>query len=324
MYNFCTLFDSFYLSRGLTMYDSLKHQIGEFHLYIFPFDELSFRILNELNLDNVTLVNQKKFETIELLEVKKKRSKAEYCWTCTSSIIAYVLDNYNVRDCTYIDADLFFYNSPAILLKELTGGKTVLITEHRYSLISRLYDEKRAGKYCVQFITFTNDQESKIILKTWINQCIDWCYARYEEGKFGDQKYLDLWPDLYNSVLVSKHPGGGVAPWNVNQYRITKNEDLLSGIERKSGKKFEIIFYHFHFVRFMDCGYIDLGWNRIPVDIQSIIYVPYIMKLRETELLLRNSFIDYQTKYYQSKPSGIKNSIKYFIKRITKFNLVKV
>ena len=324
MHNFCTLFDSVYLSRGLTMYNSLKQHSTDFHLYIFPFDELSFKILSDLNLENVTLVNQENFETHELLKIKENRTKAEYCWTCTSSTIAYVLDNFNVPDCTYIDADLFFYNSPSVLFNDLNVGKTVLITEHRYSFFSKLYEEKRAGRFCVQFITFKNNHESRLILDKWINQCIEWCYARFEDGKFGDQKYLDVWPEIYKNVKISENLGAGVAPWNVNQYRISKNNEQLTGSEKKTGRSFDLIFYHFHFVRIMDNGTIDLGWNRIKADIQSNIYIPYIIKLKDTERLLESSFTDYKTKYYKTKPTGLKETIKCLIKRITKFNVIEV
>ena len=324
MHNFCTLFDSSYLSRGLTMYNSLKQHSSDFHLYIFPFDELSLKILSGLNLENVTLVSLANFETPELLKTKQSRTKAEYCWTCTSSTIAYVLDNFKVPDCTYIDADLFFFNSPEVLLNDLNLEKTVLITGHRYSFFSKLYEEKRAGKFCVQFITFKNNPESRLILDKWISQCIEWCYARFEQGKFGDQKYLDSWPDIYNNVMVSEHLGAGVAPWNVNQFLIKRKDDYLSGVEKKTGKDFELIFYHFHFVRFMDNGSIDLGWNRIPKDIQSKIYIPYIISLKETELFIERSFSEYKTKYYKSKSSGLKETIKHLIKKVTKFNLIEI
>ena len=47
MMNFCTLFDSFYLSRGLALYESIKEHTEDFHLYIFAFDDITYEILNK-------------------------------------------------------------------------------------------------------------------------------------------------------------------------------------------------------------------------------------------------------------------------------------
>src|SRR3989304_9158872 len=109
MYNFCTLFDSFYLTRGLTMYRSLEKCCENFHLYIFAFDDKTYEILNKLQLKKATVVSLKDFEDEKLLAVKPTRTKAEYCWTCTSSTILYTIEKFNLPSCTYLDADLYFY-----------------------------------------------------------------------------------------------------------------------------------------------------------------------------------------------------------------------
>jgi hypothetical protein len=323
MLNFCTLFDSVYLSRGLVMYNSLKEHTDDFHLYIFAFDDLCYKILYSLNLENVTIVPLKLFENDELLEVKKSRSRAEYCWTCTSSSIEYVLTNYNVPSCTYIDADLFFYNSPAVLCDELTDGKSVLITEHRYSAISRLYEQKRAGRFCVQFITFINQPDSRRVLTDWKGKCLDWCYNRYEDGKFGDQKYLDEWPEKFKNVHIMNHLGGGVAPWNVQQYQIFVDNGQYLGIEKTTKTKFDLIFFHFHFVRFLADGSIDLGWNFIGKSIINTIYLPYIVRILETEIMLSKISSEYRTTYSNINPVNLKDHIKTVIKEVSKFNIVK-
>jgi hypothetical protein len=298
--------------------------MNDFHIYIFAFDELCFKILVTLYLENATIIPLNMLENDDLLEAKKTRTWAEYCWTCASSAIEYVLLNFNVPSCTYIDADLFFFRSPSILFEELNNGESVLITEHRYSKISSFYEKKRAGRFCVQFITFTNNQESRIVLGEWKNQCIKWCYNRYEDGKFGDQKYLDEWPIKYKNIQILDHLGGGVAPWNVGQYEIFVDNNIPFGIDKKTKRKFELIFFHFHFVRFLENGYIDLGWNYISRPILKIIYYPYILKLVETEKILSELNPEYRTSFYYNKPENTRDIFKFIFKNISKYNIVKI
>jgi hypothetical protein len=259
MFNFCTLFDSNYLTRGLAMYESLKKNCGNFHLYIFPFDDEAYNVLEALKLDNVSLISLKDFEDEELLIVKPLRSKGEYCWTSTSSTILYCIQKFNLDHCTYLDSDLYFFNSPEILLEEVKD-KSVLITDHRYSPeYNRSYD---CGKYCVQFIFFRNDENGMEALKWWRNACLDWCYNKLEDGKFGDQKYLDDWLTRFKKVIELRHLGGGVAPWNIQQYDLENENEILYISLANSDEKVPLIFYHFHELKFLHkvsfvhlCGY---------------------------------------------------------------------
>jgi hypothetical protein len=313
-----------YLSRGLAMYESLKTHTHEFQLFIFAFDEMSFQILKELNLQNVTTVSLGEFETSELLEVKKGRSKAEYCWTCTPSIISYLLNKYHFPDCTYLDADLIFYSDPAILIEEMVENqKNVLITEHRFSPIAKLYEKKRAGRFCVQFVTFTNDNDSIIILEKWRLQCIDWCYARYEDGKFGDQKYLDEWPGLYQNIHILQHMGGGIAPWNLQQYTFRHNGKSIIGKVKKTGSVFEVVFYHFQYVKFIKTGSYDIGWYLIPPGFRKMFYIPYLKRLEEIEIKLKKANLNYQTVFTVFKVNNLKNIVKTGFKNVFSYNIVK-
>ena len=115
------------------MYESLNRHCKDFHLYVFAFNDECFSVLKSLYLANMTVISLPEFEDEELLKVKPTRSRGEYCWTCSSSTILYVLDNYDVDHCTYIDADLYFCASPQILLDEMDESESVLITPHRYT-----------------------------------------------------------------------------------------------------------------------------------------------------------------------------------------------
>lgn len=243
MLNFCTLFDSGYLLKGLALYESLNKHCDNFHLYIFVFDNKSYSILKKLNLSRVTVISLSEFEDKELLKIKPSRSRAEYCWTCTPSIILYSLKKFNLSQCTYLDADIFFFSSPNILLDELKDD-SVLITEHRYT---PAYDQSStSGKYCVQFIAFKNNKEGLKVLFWWRKACIKWCYARFEHNKFGDQKYLDDWSKCFKGIHVLQHLGGGVAPWNVQQYEFVRIKNQIIGRDKITKRKFMLIFYHFH------------------------------------------------------------------------------
>lgn len=321
MYNYCTLFDSFYLSRGIAMYESLVANSKNFHLYIFAFDELSLRILKDLNLENATIISLSEFETPALLKTKPSRTKGEYCWTCTPATLMHVLKKYNVDSCTYIDSDLIFYSDPSILIDELAGKrKSVLITEHRYSGYARLYSNKRSGRFCVQFNTFMNSDESIKVLEKWMNQCIDWCYARYEDGKFGDQKYLDEWPLQYNNVHILENEGGGMAPWNILKYRFIDRKGIHAA--RKAEKNyFPVIFYHFQYVKFLPDGSADIGWYFIPRNVLRLFYIPYLIRVRNIENRLKKNYPDFEPGITDFKINNLKSLI---LKKLAGYNIIKL
>lgn len=273
MRNYCTLFDSNYLPRALVMYNSLAATGETFTLYVVCFDDLAYNILNELKLDHLITARLNDFESEALRAVKKERTQAEYCWTCTPHVIHYFLETYQLKQLTYIDADLCFYDKPSILLDELEQANgSVLITEHRYT---PAYDySKTSGIYCVQFMTFNADHRGLAVLEWWQARCLEWCYARYEDGKFGDQKYLDDWPERFEGVHVLKHLGGGVAPWNIQQYALTKRDKHLF-VENDP-----LVFYHFHGYKYYPNGIHSFisGYKLSTTVVQSL-YYPYAKAL---------------------------------------------
>ena len=295
MLNFCTLFDSYYLSRGVAMYQSLSRHCKDFHLYVFAFDNKAFEVLQKLNLLNTTIIPLKQFEDEKLLKVKKDRDRVEYLWTCSSSIILYVLENYKVDNCTYLDADIYFFNSPKVLIDEV-GNNSVMITKHRYTL---KYDQSNtSGVYCVQFMFFKNDRTGIEVLKWWRNACINWCYRKVEKGKFGDQKYLDDWPERFRGIHVLQHLGGGVAPWNIQQYDFFLKGTQLFGKEIKTKREFKVIFYHFHNFKFLNNNKVNLGGYETSENAINALYKPYLgnlEKIKRDILSVDNSFDPHRT-----------------------------
>lgn len=300
MMNFCTLFDSFYLDKGLTLYRSLERVTQDFHLYIFCFDEKSGQVLTEYGLSHATILSHADIEAEEkkLTELKKERSKAEYCWTCTPVIIEYVLNHFQVESCTYIDADLYFFADPLILFKEIAENYAdVVITSHRFSRSFR--DRrllKRSGKYCVEFNYFNQSDNSRKALKWWKERCFEWCYHIYEAERMGDQKYLEKFPGLFEGVHELQHLGGGTAPWNLAQYRLIQEKPELLLSEKKTGASFPLIFYHFQNIRYLGNGKVNINSCVHDKALKEAIYLPYLREVEKVRAELETQGITFTVK----------------------------
>lgn len=284
--NFCTLFDSAYLDKGIALYESMKRCTNDFHLYIYAFDDKSYEILKKSASRELSVILFRDIITDELKRVRKERSQAEFCWTCTPYIIRYTIDYFELDMCTYVDADLFFYSNPQVLIKEMLDSKSsVQIVEHRYPgywEYERM--KKRNGIYCVQFNTFKNDINGRRVLKWWEEQCLLCCSDSGENGTFGDQKYLDCWTEKFEGVQVLQHCGGGVAPWNIAGYRLVGEKDRQIILEQyKSKKTAVLVFYHFHDFKYIDSEHVNVNIFRRPGYVEKKlfekIYFPYIKQI---------------------------------------------
>jgi hypothetical protein len=279
MLTFCTLFDSAYLSRGLALYESLNAHCNNFHLYVFAFDHQCRDFLLSLHLEHLTIIPLEDLEDKELLQVKPSRTRAEYCWTCTPSTILYVLEHFDVNHCTYLDSDIFFFASPQTLIDEMKN-MSVLITPHRYT--KKYNQENKTGIYCVQFVSFKKDQKGLLALNWWRSACLDWCYNRFENGRFGDQKYLDDWAVRFEGVHVLQHLGGGVAPWNMQQYSFKCENEKLTGCVLSTGQTFDVIFFHFHSLTFVSSDWFSpRPYYKRNESVITLLFNPYVKIIKQ-------------------------------------------
>ena len=130
---FCTLFDSNYLIKGLTMIKSLAEFCGDFEIYVLCLDCKTKHILEKMNNSYINCIELFEVENNDLLKAKKDRTKTEYCWTLASNFTWYVMDNFkDINLITYLDADLLFYSSFEPIFKEIRNS-SIAINEHRFA-----------------------------------------------------------------------------------------------------------------------------------------------------------------------------------------------
>lgn len=292
---FCTLFDSNYLDKGLVMYESLQNVCENSILYTLAMDMKCYSVLVKEKRNNLIPVFVDDILNDDMRRARKNRSQGEFCWTCSSYFLIYVLEKCNEQICTYIDSDLYFYANPKCLLDEMKE-KSVQIVEHRFpdSLEGR-FASILSGRFCVQFNTFKNEPQALNLLKEWNQKCINSCSNNGQGEVFGDQKYLEDW-DKYPYVSVLKNMGGGVAPWNVKKYSLIDKSGEGNGFllrEKDSKESFALVFYHYHNIQYINrnCANINVFthyWN-VDKKLIQVLYPSYLNKCEQMKQYLEST-----------------------------------
>lgn len=279
MYYFCTYFDQNYLDKGLALYHSLTKHCMPFRLWILCMDAMTYRILSEMQMPQIQLISLPDFERDDpsILLAKQNRSVIEYYFTCTPSLPLYILNQVPEVDIiTYLDADLSFFSSVEPVFQEFGNG-SVLIIGHRFP--SALKKKEIQGIYNIGLLSFRRDNNGFACISWWRDRCLEWCYDQTENGHYADQKYLDDWPNRFAGVVVLQHKGAGLAPWNLGNYKFSRNHDEI----RVDGQP--IIFYHFHGIRRINRWIYDtniIGYlTRLPNILKQGLYIPYLKELSQ-------------------------------------------
>ena len=299
MEHFVTLFDSCFLPQGLALLESLQLHCSDFTLWVLCLDHEVEQSLLKLNLPNLCLLSLSDLETTHLRELRQQRSRAEYCWTLTPWSIHWVFCQFpSAARVTYIDADTFFFQNPKPLLEEFGASqKGVLITEHAYA--PECDGAILSGRYCVQFITFSVSTGLEI-LSWWKDQCMAWCFNRFENGLFGDQKYLEsfekLWPDQVFSV---GREGQFQAPWNASIFRPS-----------------DALMFHFHGLR-LEGFRCFLTHYTLPFTTLDQIYKPYLA------ILFTKASLCFESPLMQQAATPLSTRFRLWVRKKIVFKLLR-
>ena len=325
MRTYSVLFDINYLPNFLSLFKSLKkYDSTDFILNAFCMDESCYRYLNA---DLKESTNLKIISIDELLnhfpvliKLKNERSIAEFYFTCSPFICRYTLDKF--PECvfnTYLDADLFFFNNVDVIYEEILD-KSILIFHHNFYGYGKKF--LKYGKYNVGWVTFRNDIDGNNCINNWKLDCQEWCYDYYDSigNRFGDQKYLDKWESLYNSVKISQNPGANVGPWNIGQYDVRVDLSNIIYINN-----YKLIFYHYaSFKPFYDNIYstnISAYFTRPKAIIKKNIYYFYLIELNKSTNRINQKNIFKKLTILKKNRRFINNS--FFNFRKLYFHLIK-
>ncbi len=297
-----TLLDVDYLPKLVVMYHSLRQFWPETHLVVYCFDELTFTTLSALQLPFLTPIALREFETTEHRQALKKMTRLyEYYWAMKPHLLLETWRHYpSVENILYLDCDTMFFSHPGSMLLP-SGNSLVLLQPNNFSA-QEMDQFVPIGYYCAGFVSIRNTEKVEAIFEWWNERCLEWCYAKVEDGKFGDQKYLDDWRMRFEGVEEIVSIGAGLAPWNIQKY------DVTHGVSGPEVNGQPVVYYHYHSLamNYQTFEYQLTGDRENTYTLQpeavKILYEPYLTALQQTVKEL-SQIADYQ-KYIQQYPRG--------------------
>lgn len=261
---YVTLLDEVYLPQGLALHESIQRFDPTARLTVYAMDEISLSALSRLSQPGLHIRSGLDRMPQEFHTLRGHRDWVSLLWTSTPFVIADALSETSSGSTViYIDADMALFRSPAPVIEEFeASGREVLLTSHNFAAD---YDAASSvGEFAVQFIGF-RPGAAQDILDTWSRQCLHACPLVPGGGSFGDQKYLDSWPDDFPlRIHIASNPEWFQGPWNAVRFPASR-----------------AIAYHFHGLRLVSNSRVRLTTHyRLPEPTVDTLYVPYVAALQ--------------------------------------------
>jgi lipopolysaccharide biosynthesis glycosyltransferase len=297
MVYFSTYFDINYLPRALCMLDSLEQHCESFMIYTLCLDDICLERMKKLGRPYVVPIGLAELEAAvtALAPLKNERTSLEYYYTCGPAFLYFLMERYSEIDLlTYLDADLYFLSDPLVLFDQFEKYSIGVVPHH----MPGFRKVTSQGKYNVGWINFRRDANGLACLSWWRDRCIEWCFERYEDGKYADQLYLDQWPKLFEGFYEFTCHGANVGAWNVGDYQIALRSQQVYVDEDP------LIFYHFHgFKKIRNNLYnTNLGITKKPPSsiLKKYVFAEYIELLEKHSggRAPTNSIREYYPKFY--------------------------
>lgn len=277
MHLYCTYFDHRFLARGVAMIRSLRRVDPGCRIVVLCLTPDGERgLARETGIEAIRLADFER-DHPDLLAIKDTRSLRDYYFTLSGCLVAAMLRRAAPDGIvTYVDADLFFYSSPAPLFEAMAGASVGLVGHRHHWWTKRL---EKYGRLNVGWVSFRNDPVGWMAAHWWRERCIEWCYGYVDGERFADQKYLDGMIAAFPRVVEIAHPGANLGPWNICRHSVAASADGRFVVDGGH----PLIFFHYSGLTRLDadlylCSNVSYLGPFTPT-VRRRLYAPYLGEL---------------------------------------------
>lgn len=259
--NFCTLSDSKYIDNVLVLNDSLSKFSKEYVLHYLCLDRYSYDFIRDRKPENIVPYSLDDIEQNdeELATIRNNNPSTEarnvgyrnrinpqyvqFVWCLSSYFSHHLLFGNDYDSITYLDSDIFFVRDWREIFHKIHEANADI------AIIRNNAQDVNNGIYNVSFCYFNNTMNGNRCLFSWYNWVKDVNNPYYTtHGSCGDQKYLDLFPMMFEDVVVLDDLGVcQFAPW----------------ISESSISLEDVFYFHFSDFKIVNGGYLPASRHGI-------------------------------------------------------------
>jgi len=239
----CTIASANYLAFVRSACDSfLQHHPGS-NFVVLLVDEPRDPI--DVSEPKFEIIYAKDLPLKDFREIAFRFDVLELNTNLKPTFLKFLLQRGNNEKLVYVDPDVYFYDSLAVVFAQLDQSSIVL-TPHCTTPIADEFkpseqDFLRTGSFNLGFIGLRRTAETMQMLDWWETRCLNLGYNEIPSGLFVDQKWMNLAPCFFSSLNILQHPGCNMAYWNLHERVVSldaSNHWLVNG-------QYRLIFFHF-------------------------------------------------------------------------------
>ncbi|MBS1609865.1 MAG: hypothetical protein JSS70_14115 [Bacteroidetes bacterium] len=243
MKTFCTIITSDFLPKAIVLFRSLQSFDQKVKLQVLVVDS---KDIDSKNIDeSLTIFSITQLSEYPLVKALYKKyahiNLDEFRWSLKPVFSSYLLLS-GYDKIIYVDCDMFFVNDYNFLFDELDNND-IILTPHWNS--TNPLDNPHAflsnftsGMFSAGFFGVTKNGLNA--MTWWANACHFMMGEHIENGVNDDQRYLDLFPVLFEKMKIIRHRGCNIGSWNYEESKRV----LLNG-QVFINEKYPVIFIHF-------------------------------------------------------------------------------
>ena len=208
---------------------------------------------------DLTILQVSEIDIPEFGDMERKYNIVELNTSVKPFYFTHIFKFLNADKIIYLDPDTQIF-SPLEEALDLLDNYNIIITPQNCTPIDDGHSPSDihllgTGVFNLGFFALSNHEKVRSFLKWWTKRLVKYGFADERNNMFFDQVWINLVPVFFDNYYILKHPGYNMAPSNLHERQMTKDNMGKWFLN----EQYPLRFYHFSGFKFSNpelmCSY---------------------------------------------------------------------